>query len=122
MRVVNFILLGILLLSSGCRREWPGVYLRGQAIGLELAREDWIRLGRPTSFDPLKEGFYPTNTCFVYTNTVVISNKIARCCFASRDPKWPPGTLAITDEGVTLWIYSDGRKIIISPEESGVPW
>jgi hypothetical protein len=57
---------------------------------------------------------------FVFTNVVTSTNVIFHCRFAARRPSWPAGVLAITDEGILVWVRDKDGKVTVSPEKYGV--
>jgi hypothetical protein len=112
------IFISLTLLACGCGNHHPSSEFRGAAVALQTARDYWLNHGSPTDFQP-GEVVGPSNQFFVYTNTVRTTNAVLHCRFGSRGYGWPPGILAITDEGLVIWIAKDG-KVTISPEKNGV--
>jgi hypothetical protein len=64
----------------------------------------------------------PPGAYFDLTNTISAGGRAYKCLFGTRREDWPPGILAITEEGVILWIHDEGGKVTTSPEENGIDW
>ena len=66
----------------------------------------------------------PADNFFIDTNVITTTNGVLHCRFGARDGAWPPGlgVLAITDEGLTVFIARTNGKVTISPEEYGVDY
>lgn len=60
-----------------------------------------------------------TNQYFVFTNQISVGGVQYKCQFGIRDPRrfQKPGILAITEDGVLLWISDEG-KIVVGPDRS----
>ena len=90
---------------------------------LKYLYQEWSKQGGPTVFEPTNYIYNVSSTYgtkyqfFVFTNTVNVKPDVFHCRFAVRDPTrfYKPGVVAITDEGVLLWIGDDG-KIIVAPD------
>ncbi len=122
-RLLQAVWVALLLLAAqaGCERGYRGVYFRGEADLLWQIHAEWDKRGRPDDFDiPAEYRLGAGMGFFVFTNQVTVSNKVYHCRFGARQNYWPPGTLAVTDEGVVLWIRSRGGSIIVSPEREDV--
>jgi hypothetical protein len=87
----------------------------------------WIDAGRPSHYDTrLAITESSGGTYFEFTNTIVIGGKTYHCRFAFRPGKpgpatyLPPGTLAMTDEDVMLWIRERDGRVFVSPDRTGI--
>jgi len=113
----------LLVLLTGCdpsgTHMYSGVYLQSDAIALRSAQEDWHTKGCPLRYD-FRTVVDPTNDFFVFTNSVVFSNKVHHCCFGARRSEWPRGLLAITDDGVLVWIRDSDGQVTVAPDVKGV--
>lgn len=108
-------------MGLGCNNatDYPPKYLHTADVTLRYLEEYWTTNGRPSNFD-VSQVVGPAGMYFVFTNTITISNAVYHCCFAARLPEWPAGVLAITENGVTVWIRDRDGKITISPGEYGI--
>jgi hypothetical protein len=97
----------------------PSSEFGSDARSLRYARDYWISHGRSADFR-LEEVLGPPEDFFIYTNTLRTTNGVFHIRFGSRRPGWPPGTLAITDEGQMIFVCSTNGKVTISPDEYGV--
>lgn len=109
------------LCSVGCNDnyEYHSYDLAGDAENLRVMVEYWSSHGRP----PIRniEDYYGKNeNFFLFTNTVSWSNEVFHCCFAVRRPNYSGGFLAISDQGIVMWIRERDTNITISPEKHGV--
>ena len=105
------------LIALGCdNHHYYGGDLAGDASLLRMTWRDWVKDGRPTNYNI---GILPVGTYFTYTNIVRGTNGIFRCRFATRSPGYPPGVMAITDQGQVIFVCTNGN-VIISPEKYGV--
>jgi hypothetical protein len=111
--------LTFLMIGCGETNHYPSAYLGTDACNLKWARDYWISQGRPVGFDPGRV-LGPANVYFVYTNTVTITNRVLHCRFGARRSEWPAGVLAITDEGIMIWIRGRDGEITVSPDENGI--
>lgn len=119
-----------------------------RASNLQELNEYWISKGKPANFNLEKYGSYaPPHNYFVYTNTITVTGAVYHaivshtnyvlgiwtshktisvtgavyhCSFGVRAPGFPPGILAITDEGLVVWIRERDGKAILSPEIDGI--
>jgi len=92
---------------------------------LRYLYQQWSKEGRPASFQLTNyiTSISDTNSTpdrfIVFTNTVSTEGSVYHCRFAVRSSPggrfWKPGVLAISDEGVLLWIADDG-KIVVAPD------
>lgn len=108
----------LFMTMTGCEpdEQYHARILGGRLRGLYL---DWSKKGRPEDFVTTNY-FYnvgSSNQYFWFTNTVTVQNNQLHCRFAIRDPRrfQGPGLLAITDEGVLLWVGDDG-KVVLAPD------
>jgi len=95
-------------------------YLSMPASCLIDVRQAWIDRGRPESFKPNKVIGGTFGNVFFYTNKVQVGGMIYQCRFGVSDNVWPPGILAITDEGIVLWIRQRDGKVTVSPEKNWI--
>jgi hypothetical protein len=70
----------------------------------------------------LGEVLGPADTFFVFANMVKTTNGVLHCRFGARRPAWPPGVLAITDEGLVIFIRERDGEVIFSPQDNGVEY
>jgi hypothetical protein len=120
-RIVALMLLLSVLLPSCSRRHYPSSYIIGPATFLESFREEWIKQNRSPAFNVSDIG-RPPGTFFNLTNTVSAGGRQYKCLFGARRDDWPPGVLAITEDGVILWVREQDGKVTLSPEVNGVDW
>ena len=123
-------LLGILGVATllcvvviGCE---PSEKAHARTLGgtLRYVYGEWVKQGRPEAFEPTNYTTHISSTSgtkyqvFVFTNTVTVKPDVFHCHFAVRDPSrfYKPGLVAITDEGVLLWVGDDG-KIVVAPDK-----
>ena len=83
-----------------------------------MTQERWVRLGQPLVTN-ISDWIGPTNDYFVYTNTITITNHVFHGCFSSRRPDWP-GVMAVTEDGIIVWIRDKDGKVTIDPQKHGV--
>ena len=119
--IVGLLLLLPVLLLSCSQRHFPGSYLRTQVSVLESYREEWIKQNRSSTFD-VSHFAGPQGACFAFTNTVSFRGRPYKCLFGARRADWPPGVLAITEDGFILWIHDQGGEVTFAPEMNGVDW
>lgn len=103
----------------GCGSHHPGSEFVTSAFALRTDYDYWLNHGRPADFQPSQVAG-TTNEFFVYTNIITATNAVFHCRFGARRPGWPPGVLAITDEGQLIFICSTNGKVIVSPDKYGV--
>ena len=109
-----------IFLTAGCRfKEHPDYEFKIDALALKYVREDWISKGRPPGYN-ITNYVGPVKEFLNYTNTITITNKAFHCVFACHRSVGPKGILAITEEGITLWLSDGDGKVTISPEINGV--
>lgn len=113
------ILVCLIFFACGCGDHHPSSEFKSSALVLRTDRDYWLSHGRPADFQPSQIAGTPENV-FIYTNVINITNTIFRCRFGSRTPGWPPGLLAITDEGQVIFINEKASKVTIAPDENGV--
>ena len=109
------------LYTCSCSKRDPGYDFKSSAISLREAQDYWLSHGRPLDFK-LSEVVGPTNDFFVFTNVVKTTNGVLHCHFGARQVGWPPGVLAITDEGPLIFVRERDSAVIVAPEENGVEY
>lgn len=119
MKLKISIFLCLSLFACGCSSYHPSSEFRGDGIGLRDAWSYWVDHGRPANFQ-LNEVLGPPETFFTYTNIVRGTNGVFHCRFGASRPGWPPGVLAVTDDGQLIFACSTNGKVTISPDENGV--
>lgn len=105
------------MIPLGCT---PGYSGHDMAVDCDLLRfilNQWHAKGRPKEFD-VERVVEPgkVTTFFMATNIVASNGRSYQCRFGSRSVYRPGGFLAITDEGVTMWISEGTGKVTLSPE------
>jgi hypothetical protein len=58
---------------------------------------------------------------FMVTNSPVLDGVAYHRRFGTRKDFWPSGVMAITDQGVVLWIRDGDGRVTASPEVKGIP-
>jgi hypothetical protein len=111
--------LATFLVGCGNANHYPGANLAVEAGCLKYVEKEWVNRGRPTNFN-IVEYIGPSNVFFVFTNTVTNTSAVFHCCFAARRPDWPAGLLAVTDNGIALWVRDRDGKVTMCPENCGV--
>ncbi len=115
--IAVFLLAGVI----GCEPEeqYHARILGGQ---LKILDQHWREQGRPAVFVVTNYVYIvgSTNQYYMFTNKVDVKGVSYHCRFGVRDPDrfQKPGVLAISDEGVLLWIGDDG-KIDVAPDTKG---
>ena len=107
------------LIAMSLSKHHPASEFETDAFSLRYARNYWISNGQPADFR-LEEVVGPPEDFFIFTNTIETTNGVLHCRFGSRRPGWPPGVLAITDEGQMIFVCSTNGKVTISPDKYGV--
>ena len=115
------ILLLSVLLSSCSQRHFPANYLIAPATVLESFREEWLRQDKPPAFD-VSRFAKPPGTYFNFTNTVSAGGRGYKCLFGARREHWPRGILAMTEDGIILWVRKQDGTVTLSPEVNGIDW
>jgi hypothetical protein len=117
------VLLGVLMssCSQSSQGHYPSSYLVGCATILESLREEWTNQNKPPGFD-VSQFSKPRGTYFNFTNAVSAGGRSYKCMFGARQKDWPPGVLAITDDGVILWIRDRDGQVTLAPEVNGIEW
>ena len=105
------------LAMIGCERS-DTKHARALAPTLRHLYQSWASDGRPESVDTAK---YITSSSDIYTaftNVVTVASNVYHCRFGVRSPNRfsTPGVLAITDEGVILWVGEKAGDVIVAPE------
>jgi hypothetical protein len=123
MNLKNILVIWLALSLSGCvrRNVAPGYEFKAGAIGLREARDYWTSHGRPSGFQP-SEAVGPAYKYFTFTNVVRSARGILYCRFGTRETDWPPGVLAITDDGLVIFLRQRDGKVFFSPEVDGVEY
>jgi hypothetical protein len=103
----------------GCQKKYPTKNLITTALSLKMEQERWVRLGRPIVTN-MSDWLGPTNVFCVYTNKITITNHVFHCLFAARRLDWPSGVMAVTEEGVIVWIRDRDGNVTIDPQKHGV--
>jgi hypothetical protein len=89
---------------------------------LELIYNAWVTSGRATNFDPTMTVTGSGYDYMVFTNIVMVGNHCYHCRFGVRiGGVVPSGVLAITDEGVAVFIADQDGRVIVSPGKHGFP-
>jgi len=107
----------LFVMVSGCEpdEEYHARILGGRLRGLQ---ERWHESGQAADFMPTNYFYnHGTNQYCFFTNQVIGDGVSYKCRFGIRDPdRFPkPGILAITEDGVLLWIGDNG-KIVVAPD------
>src|SRR5208283_4919669 len=101
--VVFLALVSIALI--GCKKTESDEPVAMMALGLRLVQENWVKEGRPDNFKPDNVVQSSVEHFSVFTNEIAVAAVVYHCRFAVRsDLIHTPGIMAITDEGVLLWI------------------
>lgn len=126
MRKVTYALAGFILilslpllyraLSVWCDEIDARAVIQQQVEILRMVYSDWKDHGSKSFYDP-DEFVRGAATFFVFTNSFVVDGRQFHCRFGCSG-LFPPGRIAITDEGVSLYISDDNRRIIIAPEKN----
>lgn len=105
----------------GCAEKESKEPIVNMAVGLDTVRGVWMKQGRPDNFNPTNVVLSSVEHFFVFTNDISVSDQIYHCRFAVRSALLcTPGLMAITDDGVLLWIYDKDGKVIVSPQKNGI--
>ena len=112
----------LILAAASCE---PTEKTHARILGgtLRYVYSEWKTQGSPSSFEPtnyvrsVSSNYGSKYQVFVFTNTVSVKPNEFHCRFAMRAPDrfYKTGLVAITDEGLLLWIGDDG-KIIVAPD------
>ena len=119
-RKVLFIMWSALCLF-GCAKHAPSYEFKSNTIALREDYDYWLSHGRPTGLQPGEVAGTPEKY-FVFTNIVTTTTGVLHCRFACREPGWPSGVLAITDNRLVIFIRQRDGKVIFSPDENGVEY
>jgi hypothetical protein len=115
------IIICLTLFVCGCGDHHPASEFTTSAFALHEDYDYWLSHGRPTDFQPYPVTGTTTNDVFVYTNIIKTKSAVFHCRIGARRPTWwPAGILAITDEGLVIFIGDKDGKVTISPETNGV--
>ena len=91
------------------------------ATGLQNLNQYWEEHGQPKEFEPTNVMKSSWEVYSVFTNDFRVANNVYHCRFAARSKLVRiPGTLAITDKGVLLWIGDKDGRVVVSPEKNGI--
>jgi hypothetical protein len=115
----SFFALAYSVLLYGCARIPED--LPSRATELRILYQVWVERGRPSDFDT--EDIYgngKVRSFFVYTNVLNVGKDTYHCRFGTRELGWPAGTLAVTDEGIIVWVRDKDGKVTVSPEKRGI--
>jgi hypothetical protein len=106
----------ICLMNCGCQPRLDG----GEAFSMAASalrdvRAAWLERGRTNDFvsSGIVGGMF-SNVVF-YTNSIKVDGRKYQCRFGVREDYWPPGVLAITDEGEIVWIRDRDGKATLAP-------
>jgi hypothetical protein len=118
--LIRYFLLGTLLLLTACpSKRFPGSYLFTTAEALRYVYQRWVSEGKPPDFD-MARFVQPRGEFFPYTNTVTFNGAPHSCRFGSRRPGFPKGVLAITEDGVVVWIRDSDGEVTLKPDDIGI--
>ena|ERR1700677_2040861 len=117
MKVVFITCLSLCLL--GCAKYAPGGNFFIDTDTLQYDYDYWVSHGRPAAFQPGEVGGTPEKY-FVFTNMVTTTRGVLHCRFACREPGWPAGELAITDDRLVIFIRQRDGMVIFLPADHGV--
>ena len=105
----------------GCTEKESHEPVVMMAAGLDTVKENWVKQGCPKDFQPSNAFHSSVERFYVFTNEISVAGKFYHCRFAVRSQLiHTPGAMAITDEGVLLWIRDKDGKVTISPEKNGI--
>ena len=116
------LLIAASMMLSGCWQNSshiPSNCFMTSASILQDLHEQWIKGGRSSDFNPTNYAG-PPGAFFTYTNRVIIDGHAHKCCFGAHERIEPSGMLAITDDGIVIWVRESDGKITVSPELHGV--
>ena len=109
------------LVVVGCDKTESTEPVVNMAVGLDTIRDIWAKLGQPSNFDPTNLVLSSVEHFYTYTNVVSLAGKDYHCRFAVRSKLiHTSGAMAITVDGVCLWIYDKDGKVIVSPQTNGI--
>jgi hypothetical protein len=103
--------------------HYEGVYVKSPADALRNFHRLWVEGGRQADYDPAQSLRQPVRRpfkYFTYTNTVRFEGEVHTCRFGHRLPRLSSGVLAITEEGVVVWVSSATGKVTVSPDVNGI--
>lgn len=88
-----------------------------------IAGFDPFASGRSANFDATKPVWGGGYDYIVFTNRLMVAGHPYHCRFGVRPGIgiMPPGVLAITDEGVVVFIADQDGRVIVSPGKHGFP-
>jgi hypothetical protein len=99
--------------------KYDGYYFNDAAVELKYVQQYWITNGRPASID-LANVPWADGSLIDFTNVISLSNQVYHCRFASCRRGPPFGLMAVSDDGITLWINAKDGKVTVAPETNGV--
>jgi hypothetical protein len=106
--------------AAGCTKESHETVVV-MTVGLQTVNEYWIKHGKPKDFEPSNVMNSSWEHYYILTNVVNVAGKPYHCRFAVRSKLVHiPGAMAITDEGVILWIRDKDGKVVVSPQKNGI--
>jgi hypothetical protein len=117
-----FLLVTLLFIGlMGCTEKESLEPIGNMAVGLDSVREVWVKQGRSNNFDPNNAVRSSVEHYYAFTNEISVAGQIYHCRFAVRSQLiHTPGAMAITDDGICLWIYDKDGKVIVSPQKNGI--
>ena len=105
----------------GCTKTESSEPIGNVAAGLDIIRKIWVKQGHPNNFDPTNLVRSSVEHFYTFTNEISVGGKDYHCRFAGRSELiHTPGAMAITDDGIVLWVYDKDGKAIVSPEKNGI--
>lgn len=118
----HVIVLGVVAWTQlwvGCSPN-EATHSRVLAGRLRSLYQDWARDGRPENVDTDNYITASKDDYLVFTNVVAVGTNLFHCRFAVRSPGRfaRPGVLAISDEGVILWVGDKGGDVIVAPDKA----
>lgn len=119
--LASFLIALICFSQAGCARRESHDAIVMMAVGLETVNENWEKKGRPNNFEPNSAFQSSVEHFYLFTNEIKVAETRYHCRFAVRSKLiQTPGAMAITDEGVLLWIHDKDGEVIVSPEKNGI--
>jgi hypothetical protein len=123
MKRKSFVLMAAFIFSLilGCAEKESHEQVVYVVVGLETIRDNWVKNGSQKDFVPTNYASSSTERYFKFTNIISVDEKIYRCRFAAKSRLLhTTGTMAITDDGIILWIYDKDSRVVISPQINGI--
>jgi len=120
------VLVVALLLGAGCDSSEKD-FAYGDKVffmpaeGLRAVRDEWIKGGRRSDFDPGKVLYGSFSDIFFFTNSIVAKGMTYQCRFGvPYHGGTLEGTVAITDDGTIVWIRARDNKVVLDPERARI--